>query len=247
MNQLIASGLHYRIADFINDAWDFRRFCTCGPRELWQMWAEAQQYSLRLAPCSTAIQTHLEGLLSDYYGMVVPKIMKKQLFVAVRVGVELCHAESRAAYLCPLFSSEYVQASTEVDYRVGHLYAVLKPDAPKVLDWLRSKFIFDLAFYPIEICMEDLRDEAYDLTETNTDMFVTFVWSNPSMHLSAAQTSTLAKIVQMIQPDKGHEPGWWLWNGESASCVPWETVSRSDGGIFARSASSEYKYPWDRA
>ncbi|KAK9811971.1 hypothetical protein WJX73_004209 [Symbiochloris irregularis] len=168
---------------------------------------------------------HFEYLYYKYLGTLADKIVNKHLFAAVR-------------------------ASAEVRDEVGQLHAVLSSGAPAVLDWLHDRAQDNLlqeVMAHIKDGLQELVTAALDGVDVNIEMFVTFIWTSRSLTLSADQQATLARIVEHMQPINCHEPGWWLWNGETAFCIPWDRVTRDDGGTFARAYCPKYKYPWDRA
>lgn len=140
------------------------------------------------------------------------------------------------------------QAASEIHGSLGHLYGILGAGAPEALDCIHRQTECAPDFAVDFICgaVSELRYKAMNVDETEVVLFVTFIWAQHSSSLTAVQRKTLACIVEWLQPDLCHEPGWWFWDGEKAFCTPWTDISSHDGGNFAKSLCPTYKYPWDR-
>ncbi|KAK9810968.1 hypothetical protein WJX73_001607 [Symbiochloris irregularis] len=226
MQELIASGLHIKIIEALDDdGMAFRSFCTCGARELFAFWTETRktweesEYSRKVI-CGVLHWRYRSQLLS--------KVVLKHIFQTVR-------------------------ASSEHDDDVGHLYCTLRSQAPRALDWLDQELKEAKAngrrrkMDPLDYVSDDmihLHHSAVADLVGSPDIFVTFVWVDRDVKLSPAQRSALGELVIFLQDVDHHEAGWWLWNGESAFCTPWLYAESDAGSSFAQSLCPGYRYPW---
>lgn len=91
MNDIIASGLHFNIAELLQgDGLALRSFCTCGSRELWSLWTSTkEQWSRHCESRYSGANVFPEGALhnscSDYHAKLISKLVKKHIFADVRV------------------------------------------------------------------------------------------------------------------------------------------------------------------
>lgn len=140
--------------------------------------------------------------------------------------------------------------------RVGNIYFVLSAQAPAALDALRAIFRMELphtrellgVWFRKHLRLDNqftgaVSEQLYHATA------VTIVWVFEK--LTALQQSALSIILTPIQAEIPGicEPGWWLWDGTTAKCMPWGFEADTpnvigDLGRFARSTNASYTYPW---
>lgn len=136
-----------------------------------------------------------------------------------------------------------VQTTCELGYEVGNIYATMRPRAPEALDLLGNKFQdhFTLTNDVIQGVFKAKTKRALATLAGETQKAVCIVWA-VDVELSREQKGRLDQIMENCQPRGKNEPGWWLWNGVTALCTPWDVLPCC--GSFAQSSHSGYKYPW---
>lgn len=141
----------------------------------------------------------------------------------------------------------------EGDIRVGNLYVVLHPQASAALDMLHTEFKDDLQDSHQTLFLwehNDLHRLAAAGMEplivgAEASTIVTIAWACDEK-LSLVQQQLLSVIMTQMQPEDVAEPGWWLWDGSSAKCRPWEIgfPDLAHHSSFAKADCHTYAYPW---